>query len=43
LRQWAKQDMAAAAAWANQFPAGDLHDKAQIVLSQNLYGAYQAP
>jgi hypothetical protein len=43
LRHWAKQDMAAAVEWANHFPAGDLHDKAMIVLSKNLYGAYQPP
>ena len=40
LRQWAKQDMAGAVAWANQFPRGDLRDKAMTVLSGNLYGAY---
>jgi hypothetical protein len=43
LRQWAKQDMAAATDWANHFPSGELRDKAAIVLSGNLYGAYQAP
>lgn len=43
LRQWAKLDMTAAVDWANHFPAGDLHDKAMVVLSGNLYGAYLPP
>jgi hypothetical protein len=41
LRQWARQDMSAAVAWANQFPPGDLQNEAKQVLSGNLAGAYQ--
>ncbi len=40
LRQWARQDQAAAAAWVDQFPAA-LHDLAVGVLAGNLAGAYQ--
>lgn len=40
LRQWARKDMAAAVSWANQFPSGEVRDKAMEVLSGELYGAY---
>jgi hypothetical protein len=41
LRLWARQDMSAAMAWANEFPSG-LQTKARQILAGNLAGAYQS-
>jgi hypothetical protein len=32
LGQWAQQDLTGAAAWASQFPGGELYDQGQIIL-----------